>query len=177
VYFGADPYCDSGVLQRRSEGTSAHHSQAAQGAIFDATWMGDIRFGCDAYRSRWRSTMVHKMIFVLAAAAVMAVASASSTALARGGGHGGGSGGGGHGGGFGGGGFGHAAMAHPGGYGGFAAVHPMGRFGYGHGVYVRHGFARRRFAVVGVGYPYGYYGDCYVRVWTGWGWSWRYVCY
>jgi hypothetical protein len=28
-----------------------------------------------------------------------------------------------------------------------------------------------------VGAPYGYYNSCYARVWTPWGWSWRYVCY
>ncbi len=26
-------------------------------------------------------------------------------------------------------------------------------------------------------YDYAYYDDCYVRVWTRWGWRWRNVCY
>jgi hypothetical protein len=72
-------------------------------------------------------------------------------------------------------------MSHPGAFGGRAVVHPMGlrgaRFAVRDGVHFRHRFVRHRFAFVGAGYPYGYYDDCYARVWTAWGWSWRYVCY
>lgn len=83
---------------------------------------------------------------------------------------------------FGGGGFGHAVIGHPVGVGSFAAVHPMGlrggRVAFNNGFGFRHRFVRNRFAFVGVGYPYAYgYDDCYARVWTPWGWSWRNVCY
>jgi hypothetical protein len=42
-----------------------------------------------------------------------------------------------------------------------------------------HRFFRNRFAFVGgYGYyPYDYYDDCYRRVWTPYGWRWRYACY
>jgi hypothetical protein len=102
--------------------------------------------------------------------------------------HGGGGGHGGMGhGGMGSGGFGHvggfgaAAMAHPGGFGGVAAVHPMGlrggRIAVGDRFHFRHRFVGNRFAFVGGGLPYGYYDDCYARVWTPWGSRWSYVCY
>jgi len=120
--------------------------------------------------------MVRKMAIALAAVAVVTAGSTLSAA-ARGGGHGGmGSGGFGHAGGFGG-----AAMGHPGGFGGFTAVHPMalrgGRFVSGDRFHFRHRFVGSRIAFVGGGLPYGYYDDCYARVWTPWGWSWSYVCY
>jgi len=114
--------------------------------------------------------MMRRMVIALAAVAVVTVGSASIVSARGGGGHGGGMG---HGGGFGGGG-------RP---GGFAAVHPMGLRGgrvvFNNGVRSRHRFFRNRFAVVGVGasYGYGYYDECYVRVWTPYGWSWRYACY
>jgi hypothetical protein len=41
--------------------------------------------------------------------------------------------------------------------------------------FFHHRFFGPRFAFVG--YPYGYYDGCYSRVWTPWGWRWRYVCY
>src|SRR5271170_1601704 len=62
-------------------------------------------------------------------------------------------------------------------FAGVAAVHPMGRVAFGNGFRFGHRFVRNRFAFVGVGAPYGYYNSCYARVWTPWGWSWRYVCY
>jgi hypothetical protein len=135
---------------------------------------------------------MRRMVIALAAVAVVTVCSASIVSARGGGGHGGGGHGGGghgggmggggmgHGGGFGGGGFGHMALGRP---GGFAAVHPMGLRGgrvvFNNGVRSRHRFFRNRFAVVGVGasYGYGYYDECYVRVWTPYGWSWRYACY
>jgi hypothetical protein len=43
--------------------------------------------------------------------------------------------------------------------------------------FFHHRFFRNRFAFFGVGYPYGYADGCYSRVWTPWGWRWRYVCY
>ncbi|HLH88928.1 MAG TPA: hypothetical protein VKX28_10740 [Xanthobacteraceae bacterium] len=39
----------------------------------------------------------------------------------------------------------------------------------------RHRFHRRFFFV---GAPYAFaYDDCYVRIWTRWGWRWRNLCY
>jgi hypothetical protein len=120
-------------------------------------------------------TLMRNMAIALAAAALVTVGSTSSASAMRGGGMG--HGGMGHGG-FAGG-VGHVAMARPGGFGGFAAVHPMGvRSGHvvvGNRFHFRHRFVRNRFAFVGVGLPY--YDDCYARVWTPWGWRWRYVCY
>jgi hypothetical protein len=132
---------------------------------------------------------VRKIAIALAAVAVVTVGSTLSASAMHGGGgmgHGGmGHGGMGHGGmGHGGmSGFGHAggfgAMARPGGFAG--VVHPMGmRRGHvvvGDRFHFRHRFVRNRFAFIGVGVPYGYYDDCYVRVWTPWGWRWNYVCY
>jgi hypothetical protein len=119
-----------------------------------------------------------------------------------GGGHGGGGGAGFHGGGgFGGGGsVAHAAFGHPGnftgqaafarpvGVGPVAAMRPVGlqggriafahRIAFGHqAAAFRHHLLRNRFAVFGAGYPFGYYDNCYERVWTQWGWQWQYVCY
>ena len=68
------------------------------------------------------------------------------------------------------------AMGHP---GSFAVMHPMGMHA-GRVVFNnRHRFFRNRFVVVGGGIPYGYgyYDDCYARVWTAWGWRWQYICY
>jgi hypothetical protein len=128
-------------------------------------------------------TMVGRTAVALAAVAVVTFGSTfGASAMHGGGGHGGM----GHGGmGFGGfgraGGFGAAAMARPGGFGGVAAVHSMGlrggRIAVGDRSHFRHRFVVNRFAFVGGGLPYGYYDDCYARVWTPWGWSWRYVCY
>jgi hypothetical protein len=114
--------------------------------------------------------MIGKIAIALAAAAVVIGGSTLSAAAMHGGGMG-------HGG-FGGG-LGHAGMARPGGFGGFTAVHPMamhsGHVVVGDRFHFRHRFVRNRFAFVGVGWPY--YDDCYSRVWTPWGWRWRYVCY
>jgi hypothetical protein len=128
-------------------------------------------------------TMVGRTAVALAAVAVVTFGSTfGASAMHGGGGHGGM----GHGGmGFGGfgraGGFGAAAMARPGGFGGVAAVHSMGlrggRIAVGDRSHFRHRFVVNRFAFVGGGLPYGYYDDCYARVWTPWGWTWRYVCY
>jgi hypothetical protein len=43
----------------------------------------------------------------------------------------------------------------------------------------RHGRRFNNFAFfAGFGWPYFYgYDSCYARVWTPWGWRWRYVCY
>ena len=139
--------------------------------------------------------MMRKTAIVLAAVAAVTFASAADVSARGGGGHGGGGhGGGGHGGG------GHGGMGHAGfssgmrgGPGGFAAfsgsrsVGSMSRTGstawngnrfVGRG-HVRHGhrFFRTRFAFFGAPYGYGYYDDCYARVWTRWGWRWQYVCY
>src|SRR5580700_1472991 len=73
--------------------------------------------GC---HSKWRSTMMRRVVIALAAVVVLTVGSGSIVSARGGGGHGGGMG---HGGAFGGGGFGLVAMGRP---GGFAAVHPMG---------------------------------------------------
>jgi hypothetical protein len=117
-------------------------------------------------------TMMRKMATTLAAAAVVIGGSTLSAGAMRGGGGGMGHGGFGVG-------LGHAAMARPGGFGGFAAVHPMGMRGghvvVGNRFHFGRRFVRNRFAFVGVGLPY--YDDCYARVWTPWGWRWRYVCY
>jgi hypothetical protein len=127
--------------------------------------------------------MMRRVVIALAAVVVVTVGSGSIVSARGGGGHGGGGHGGGgmgHGGAFGGGGFGLVAMGRP---GGFAAVHPMGlgggRVAFNNGVRSRPRFFRNRFAVVGVGasYGYGYYDECYDRVWTPYGWSWRYACY
>jgi hypothetical protein len=125
---------------------------------------------------------MRKMAIALAAAAVVTAGSTLSAAAMHGGG--GGRGGGMGFGGIGhGGGFGAAALARPGGFQGLAAVHPMalrgGRFAYGDRFHFRHRFVRNRFAFIGAGLPYGYgyYDDCYARVWTPWGWSWSNVCY
>jgi hypothetical protein len=127
-----------------------------------------------------------KTAVALAAVAVVTFGSTfGASAMHGGGGHGGmghgGMGSGGMGsGGFGHAGFGAAAMAHPGGFGG-VAVHSMGlrggRVAVGDRSHFRRQFVRNRFVFVGGGLPYGYYDDCYARVWTPWGWSWRYVCY
>jgi hypothetical protein len=118
-------------------------------------------------------TMVGRTAIAMAAVAVVTFGSTFGAAAMRGGG--GGHGGMGHGGGFG-----AAAMAHPGGFGG-VAVHSMGlrggRMAVGDRSHFRHRFVRNRFVFVGGGLPYGYYDDCYGRVWTPWGWSWRYLCY
>jgi hypothetical protein len=152
-------------------------------------WTGSFRRRSKSHQAHAVSkedTMLRKMAIALAAVVVVTAGSTLSAA-ARGGGHGGmGHGGMGHGG-MGSGGFGHAggfggaAMAHPGGFGGVAAVHPMalrgGRFVSGDRFHFRHRFVGNRFAFVGGGLPYGYYDDCYTRVWTPWGWRWSYVCY
>jgi hypothetical protein len=134
--------------------------------------------------------MMRKTVIALAAAAIVIAASAVAASArgggggGHGGGHGGGMGGGGHGAAMGGGGRGFAAagVGHMG-VGrpvGIAMARPMalhgGRVVVNNG---RHRFFRHRFAVIGVGgsYGYGYYDDCYERVWTGWDWRWRYVCY
>ena len=120
--------------------------------------------------------MMRRVVIALAAVAVVTVGSGSIVSARGGGGHGGG----GHGGAFGGGGFGLVAMGRP---GGFAAVHPVGlgggRVAFNNSARSRPRFFRNRFAVVGVGasYGYGYYDECYDRVWTPYGWSWRYACY
>jgi hypothetical protein len=133
------------------------------------------------------------MVIALAAAAIIVLGSTLS-ASARGGGGGHGGGGGGHGGGMGGGGMGgggigghgfgggmshvtmgHTALGRPGGF-----ARPMGLRGTRVVVVNgRHRFFRHRFAFIGAGVPYGYsyYDDCYVRVWTPWGFRWRYACY
>jgi hypothetical protein len=56
------------------------------------------------------------------------------------------------------------------GAGHFGSFHggPMG-FHHFHHRFLGHSFF--------VGSPYGYYDNCYVRVWTRWGWRLRYVCY
>jgi len=138
--------------------------------------------------------MVRKVVIASIAAAAL-IAGSTSGAWARGGG--GGHGGGGHGfggghGGFGGG-FAHVSAFHstgfavrsasvpPAGIGHFTAVHPSGfnagRVAFGHRAGFRHHFVRNRFAFIGGAYPYGYYDDCYSRVWTPWGWRWQYACY
>jgi hypothetical protein len=94
--------------------------------------------------------MVRKMMIALVAVAAV-IAGSIDAASARGGGHGGG---------------GHGGMGH-GSFGG----HSFGHFGGARGF----GF-RDRFAF-GAAYPYGYYDDCYTRVWTRWGWRQQYVCY
>jgi hypothetical protein len=145
--------------------------------------------------------MMRKIAMALATVAVVAAGSTLS-ASAMHGGFGGGhfGGGGGHFGGFGGGhfgghfgGFGHPAMAHP----AMFHNHFDHRFGFrdrdrffdhrfafrdrdrffDRHRFFRHRFFGPRFAFFGAGYPYGYYDGCYSRVWTPWGWRWRYVCY
>jgi hypothetical protein len=125
--------------------------------------------------------MMRKIAIALAAVAVVTAGSTLS-ASAMHGGHGGGFGGG-HFGGFGGGhfgghfgGFGHPHMAGP------AMIHGNhfvgNRFAFrDRGRFFHHRFFRNRFAFLGVGFPYGYYDSCYTRVWTPWGWRWRYACY
>jgi len=137
--------------------------------------------------------MMRKIAIALAAVAVVTAGSTLSAAAMHGGGHGGGFGGGHFGGGhFGGGHFG----GHMGGFARPMAGHAMfrsnhfvrdrfgfrdrGRFAFRDRDDFRfrhHRFFRNRFAFFGVGFPYGYYDDCYARVWTPWGWRWRYVCY
>ena len=138
--------------------------------------------------------MVRKIAIALAAVAVVTAGSTLSASAMHGGGHFGGFGGGHFGGGhFGG--FGHPSMASP------AMFHDhhfafrdrdrffdrrfdRDRF-FDHRFafrdrdrfFFRHRFFGPRFAFVGAGFPYGYYDDCYARVWTPWGWRWRYVCY
>jgi len=137
--------------------------------------------------------MMRKIAIALAAVAVVTAGSTLS-ASAMHGGHGGGFGGG-HGGGFGGGhfgghfgGFGHPGMAGPGAFGGRPAMfhgnHFIGnRFAFNRFAFrdrdrfFHHRFFRHRFAFLGAGFPYGSYDGCYSRVWTPWGWRWRYVCY
>jgi hypothetical protein len=115
--------------------------------------------------------MVREIAIALAAVAVVTAGSTLSASAMHGGGHGGGFGGGHFGGGhFGG--FGHPGMAHPATFHGHHfAFRDRDRF------FFRHRFFADRFAFVGVGFPYGYYDGCYARVWTPWGWRWRYVCY
>ena len=112
------------------------------------------------------------------AVAVITCASAANVSA-----HGGGHGGGGHMG------SGHFAAAHAGNFGSFSRSnfsgfsHPVVFHGNhaafanhfaGHGF--RHRF-HRRFFFVGSPYVYAYDDDCYVRIWTRWGWRWRNVCY
>jgi hypothetical protein len=103
--------------------------------------------------------MMRRVMMALTAVVVVTAGSASTaTAMHGGGGHGGG-------GQFGGGHFGHPGM--------------MGQHQFdGHFLNrgFRHHFVGNRF-FFGVGYPYGYYDGCYMRVWTGWGWQWQYACY
>jgi len=110
--------------------------------------------------------MMRKMVIAVAAAAVVTAGAASSASAMHGGG------GMGHGGW---GGFGRAGFASPGGFGHVAGVRPFGfsgdRFGF------HHRFFRNRVAFLGAAFPYGYYNDCYTRVWTPWGWRWQSVCY
>src|SRR6266853_2104057 len=133
--------------------------------------------------------MMRKIAMALAAVAVVTAGSTLSASAMHGGGggHGGGFGGG-HGGGFGGGhfgGFGHPGMAGP----AFHSNHFVGnRFGFrdrdrffdhrfafrDRDRFFHHRFFRNRFAFFGGGYPYGYANGCYTRVWTPWGWRWRY---
>ena len=133
--------------------------------------------------------MMRKIAIALAAVAVVTAGSTLSATAMHGGGHGGG---GGHFGGFGGGHFGGhmGGFAHPmAGQAMLRSNHFVGnRFGFRDRDrfafrdrddfrFRHHRFFRNRFAFFGVGFPYGYYGDCYTRVWTPWGWRWRYVCY
>jgi hypothetical protein len=118
-------------------------------------------------------------MIALAAVAVVTVGSAS-TATARFGGHMGMGGGPHFSGGMGGGphfssahvtGMGHPGMAfssHP-----FIGRH-FTRFDHDRFFFRHHRFGHRFFFVGG--FPYGYYDSCYARVWTPWGWRWRYVC-
>jgi len=114
--------------------------------------------------------MMRKVMMALAAVAVVTVGSASTAAAFRGG-FGGGHMGGAH---FSGShfsSFGRPGMAFSG--------HPfVGRHfdRFGHDRFFRHRFGHR-FVFLGAGFPYGYYDNCYARVWTPWGWRWRYVCY
>ena len=115
--------------------------------------------------------MMRKIAIALAAVAVVTAGSTLS-ASAMHGGHGGGFGGGHFGGHFGG--FGHPGMAGP---AVFHGNHFVGnRFAFRR-PFFHHRFFGPRFAFLGVGFPYGYYDSCYGRVWTPWGWRWRYVCY
>ena len=87
------------------------------------------------------------------------------------------------------GGFGRAAIAGPSSFGHVTAVRPMGfdrgrfafrdhdRFAFRDRDRFHHRFFRNRFAFFGAAYPYGYYDNCYTRVWTQWGWRWQNVCY
>jgi hypothetical protein len=125
--------------------------------------------------------MMRKMAIALTAAAVVTVGSMVSASAMHGGGGGGGHGGGGgfHSGGgfggghFGGGGVGRPAFSSP---GRFATARPVGFNRFAFRNRSDHRFFRNRFAVF-AGYPYGYYDDCYSRVWTRWGWRWQSVCY
>ena len=121
--------------------------------------------------------MVRKIAMALAAVAVVTAGSTLSASAMHGGGFGGGHFGG-HFGGFGWGhfgGFGHPGMSGP----AFHSNHFVGnRFAFrDRDRFFHHRFFRNRFAFFGVGYPYGYADGCYTRVWTPWGWRWRYVCY
>jgi len=152
------------------------------------------------------SNMVRKVVIASIAAAALIAGSTSGVWARGGGGHGGGGHGGGHGG-FGGGGHGFGGGGHAGFGGGFAhvsafpstgfavrsapvpsagighftAIHPSGfnagRGAFGHRLGFRHHFFHNRFAFIGGAYSYGYYDDCYSRVWTPWGWRWQYACY
>src|SRR5713226_4625232 len=127
--------------------------------------------------------MMRKIAMALAAVAVVTAGSTLSASAMHGGGggHGGGFGGG-HFGGFGGGhfgghfgGFGHPGMARP---AVFHSDHFGNRFAFrDRDRFFHHRFFRHRFAFFGAGFPYGYDDGCYARVWTPWGWRWRYVCY
>jgi hypothetical protein len=116
--------------------------------------------------------MMRKIAIALAAVAVVTAGSTLS-ASAMHGGHGGGFGRGHFGGHFGG--FGHPHMAGP---AMFHGNHFAGnRFAFrDRDRFFHHRFFRHRFAFIGAGFPYGY-DSCYTRVWTPWGWRWRYVCY
>jgi hypothetical protein len=130
---------------------------------------------------------VLKTLAVIAAIATASMLSSSfsSSAIARGGpGHPGGFG---HMGGFSHiGGFGQpggfapvGGFGHPGGFGHFGEVRALAFRGDGfrlhHGVAFRRRFFADRFAFVGL--PFGYDDDCYMRVWTRWGWRWVNACY
>ena len=117
--------------------------------------------------------MMRKIAIALAAVTVV-MAGPTLSAAAMHGGHGGGFGG--H---FGGhvGGFGHPHMAGPAFHGSPFVGHRFGVNRFAFRDRFHHRFFRHRFAFLGVGFPYGYYDSCYSRVWTPWGWRWRYVCY
>jgi hypothetical protein len=135
-------------------------------------WMGQRELPRVHHATNGVNIMIRKVMMALAAVAVVTVGSASTAAAFRGG-FGGGHMGGAHFGGahFGGAhfsGMGHPGMAfrgHP-----FVGSH-FARFDHR---FFRHRFGHRFFFAGG--FPYGY-DSCYARVWTPWGWRWRYVCY